>query len=142
MSLLDPQHGHDYERLMRQSALVRGTHVVMGAIVAVIYEGQRDFSHYAFWRSSGWGIVVILLVPLWPYAISCINVWRRNTTRWARPWIFCVVMVLITVLVCLYYLSPLNREYGLYGTALVTIMQFNLFRFFVSWTFEKLVDEY
>jgi hypothetical protein len=41
------KYGVEYERLLRQSRLVRASHVVLAVLVAFVYQSQRDFSHYA-----------------------------------------------------------------------------------------------
>jgi hypothetical protein len=135
------EYGSVYNRLMRQNALVRWTHLVLGVVAAAIYESQRGLSHYAFWRSSGWAMIAILAVPVWPYAASCIVVWRRTTTDWARPWIFCFILVLITVLVSLWYLSESSRQNGIIGNLTVTIFQGAAFYYLAEWTFEDSWDD-
>jgi hypothetical protein len=136
------KYGVDYERLLRQSRLVRASHVVLAVLVAFVYQSQRDFSHYAFWRSSGGGVLAILAVPVWPYAMSCVILWRRTTLHWARAWIFCFGMLLISVALCFWYLSPLSRLYGLQGNLIVTWFQFVTFGYFGKWAFEDAFDDY
>lgn len=136
------KNGVVYERLLRQTVLVRSSHVALGVVVAFVYQSQRDFSHYAFWRSSGGGVLAILAVPVWPYAISCVILWRRTTVHWARAWIFCFGMLLISVVLCFWYLSPVSRLYGLNGNLIVTWFQFVTFGYFGKWAFEDSFDEY
>jgi hypothetical protein len=136
------ENGRRFDRLMRQMVLMRSTHILMAVVAAAVYESQRSFSHYSFWRSSGWGVIAILLVAIWPYVLSCIIVWRQASLGWTRPWIFCAVLVLSTALACIYYMSSLNQEYGVFGTSLVTMLEFGVFSFFAKWTFEDLVNDF
>lgn len=143
---MDPQktaseYGTFYDRLMRQCVLIRWTHVALALVAAVVFESQRGFAHYAFWRSSGGAIVIMLALPTWPYLVSFVSVWGRTTDNWARPWIFCLIMILITMLACLWYLSKYSRENGLWGNFTVTLFQAGMFGFFGRWTFEDSFDE-
>jgi hypothetical protein len=136
------KNGVEYERLVRQNRLVRWSHVVLAVLVAFVYQSQRDFSHYAFWRSSGGAVLAILAVPVWPYAVSCVILWRRTTMHWARARIFCFGMLLISVALCFWYLSPLSHSYGLQGNLIVTWFQFVTFGYFGRWAFEDAFDDY
>jgi hypothetical protein len=129
------QRGTAYDRLLRQIAIVRWTHLMLGAIVALTYESQRSFSHYAFWRSSGGGVITVLIVAIWPYALSYLATRRRSTIRWTRPWVFCFFQLAITLLVCRWYLSPLGRQLGLVGSFVITILQATAFICLAKWTF-------
>ena len=135
------ENGALYSRLMRQNVLIRWTHVTLAIIAAGIYEGQRGFLHYAFWRSSGGAITAMLALPVWPYVASCSFVWSRTTTSWVRPWIFGSALVVTTMLVCLWYLSRDSAENGLFGNFTVTLFQAGLFGFFARWTFEDSIDD-
>jgi hypothetical protein len=135
------ESGALYNKLMRQSATMRWMHVVLAIIAAGVYESQRGFSHYAFWRSSGGAIIAMLALPVWPYAVSCSFIWSRTTTAWVRPWIFGGVLVVITILVSLWYLSHDSVEIGLSGNFTVTLFQTGLFGFFARWTFDDSFDD-
>ena len=130
------QYGAAYNRLLRQRYFVRGTQIGLGAIAAFTYQAQIGFSHYAFWRSSGFSIVAIVVVPIWPYGLSCIVSWWRTTSNWARPWVFCLIQIAITGLACFWYLSKLNRQIGILGNIAVTMFQAAAFVYLAEWTFE------
>jgi hypothetical protein len=135
------ENGALYNKLMRQSVVMRWTHVVLAIIAAGVYESQRGFLHYAFWRSSGGAIIVMLALPVWPYVVSCFFIWSRTTTAWVRPWIFGCVLVVITILVCLWYRSHDSAENGLIGNFTVTLFQAGVFGFFARWTFDDSFDD-
>jgi hypothetical protein len=135
------ENGALYNKLMRQNILIRWMHVVLAIIAACVYESQRGFLHYTFWRSSGAAIIAMLALPVWPYVISCSFVWSRTTTSWVRPRIFGSVLVVITILVCLWYLSHDSAENGLIGNFTVTLFQAGAFGYFARWTFEDSIDD-
>jgi len=136
------QYGAVYNRLLRQNALVRWTHIVLGALAAVCYESQNSPSHYAFWRSTEWVMIAIRAVPIWPYALSCVAVWRRTTPNWARPWIFCFSLLVITILVCLWYLTELSRQSGFIANLTITMFQSAAYYYLAQWTYEDSVDQF
>jgi hypothetical protein len=111
----------------------------MGAVAAIVYGSQ--LVHYAIWRSSVAGILITLAVPVWPYAVSFAAVRRRVTTDWGKPWVFCFVLVVVTITSSLWYLSGSSRRYGLVGSISVTVCQFIAFGYFGQWTFEDSCDE-
>jgi hypothetical protein len=135
------EYGALYTKLVRQNVLIRWIHVLLAIIAAGVYESQRGFLHYAFWRSSGGAIVAMLLLPIWPYVVSCSFVWSRTTTQTVKPWIFVSVLVVITMLVCFWYLSHDSAENGLLGNFTVTLFQAGAFGFFARWTFEDSIDD-
>ena len=129
------QYGANYNRLMQQTAIVRWTHFVLGAVAALTYESQRSFSHYAFWRSSGGGIIAVLIVAIWPYALSYLASRQHVTIHWARPYVFCFFQLVITLLVCWWYLSALGRQIGLIGSFSIAILQATAFYWLGKWAF-------
>jgi len=140
-SLNSARYGAVYDRLLRQNAFVRWAHIFLCLTAAVCYQIHHNPSHYAFWRSTGWAIIATLTVPIWPYALSCAAIWRRSTTDWWRPWVFCFGMLVITLLVCLWYSTESSHQTGLIANLTVTMFQSSGYHYLAQWTYEDSFDE-
>jgi len=133
--------GAIYDQLNRQALLVRWTHLCLGVVAAAVYQTQNGFWAFRYWRSRGFAVIACLALPAWPYLASGVGVWRRATIHVARPRILCLVLIIATSLISVWYSNAEYRKFGLLGDFAATSLEFLVFLLARLWAYEDSVDD-
>lgn len=126
--------GDAYTRLIRQNRALRVTHWLLGMVVGLVYMSQLDFSHYRYWGRSG-SVLVLLCIPVGPYAASAIFSWNFATRRTYRAVLFILLLILTSILMCKLFLIPFYRQFTMWERCEAAFVQSLVYVFCASWAF-------
>ena len=126
--------GDAYTRLTRQNRVLRLTHWLLGIIVGLVYMSQLDFSHYRYWGRSG-SVLVLLAIPVGPYAASAIFSWNFATRRTYRAVLFVLLLIVTSMLMCKLFLNPIYHKFPMWEKFEGAFAQSLIYVFCASWAF-------
>jgi hypothetical protein len=131
--------GDAYTRLTRQNLTLRVTHLLLGVIVGLVYMSQLDLSHYRYWGRSG-SVLVLLAIPVGPYAASAIFSWNFATRRTSRAVLFVLLLIVTSMLMCKLFLSHFYHQFTMLEKIEGTCVQSLVYVFCASWAFESFFE--